>query len=179
VLIVIALAMVVLGSKADELLGHRAHFGPEFHDLFMALRWPVAALAAMTGAALNYYFLPDVKQRFRFITPGSVLGTLTWLLATWGFTQYVEYFGTFNVTYGSIGGVIVLLLWLYVSSVIFILGGELNATIEQLSREGKARGARDVGQAPEPPEKRPSISPPAVAKSAESARRAESDPLTH
>ena len=95
----------------------------------------------MLSLDLTYYLLPDVKQRFRFITFGSVLGTVAWSAATWGFTQFVEHFGKYNITYGAIGGVIVLLTWLYISAFIYIMGGEVNAIVEHLSAEGKRIGA--------------------------------------
>ncbi len=86
--------------------------------------------------------LPDVEQEFRFITPGSVLGTLLWLLGTWGFAQYAGHFGSYNVTFGSIGGVVVLMTWFYITGFIFVMGGEINAILENASGEGKASGAR-------------------------------------
>jgi membrane protein len=78
-----------------------------------------------------------------------VLGTTLWLTCTWGFTQYVEHFGRYNVMSGSIGGVMVLLLWLYITGMIFILGGELNAILEHASRDVKAKAKEPTP--PEPP----------------------------
>ncbi len=172
-MVVLALGAILLGGELSRAVFKWVGQGepPLFTAVLALTRWPVAAVAIMCNAGLSYYFLPDVKQRFKFIAPGAVLGSLVWLGATWAFTRYVESFGHFNVTYGSIGGVVVLLLWLYVSGLIFILGGEVNATLEQLSVEGKDRGARAPGEAPPPLEERPSISPPGAAKSAEVARR--------
>jgi membrane protein len=127
----------------------------------------------MTVAALSYYLLPDVKQEFKFITPGSVVGTLIWLLATWGFGGYVaSAFASYNVTYGSLGGVVVLLTWLYLSGFIFLVGGEINAILEHASSTGKAAGARAEGERPAPAAKRPSAMPPGAAKTAEVAEEA-------
>ena len=100
---------------------------------------------------IGYYLLPDVVQEFRFITPGSIFGTLVWLAATWGFSFYAGHFGSYNVTYGSIGGVIVLMTWLYISGFVFLMGGEINAILEDHDPEGKALGARAPGEAPPPP----------------------------
>jgi len=135
------------------------------------MRWPVTALVIMLCAALAYWLLPDVKQKFKFITPGSVIGTLMWLISTWGFAQYVAHFGSYNVTYGSIGGVIVLMTWFYISGFIFLIGGEINAIIEAASPEGKASGARAPGQAPPPRSERPSAVPTGAADSAAAAAR--------
>lgn len=172
-------AILVLGALAALVLGGRVGLGlaglvsqrAQFEYFWPMMRWPISALAIMTAAAINYYLLPDVKQQFRFITPGSVAGTFAWLGATYLFTLYVEHFNSFNLTYGSIGGVMVLLLWLYVTGFIFIVGGELNATLEQVSEGGKRRGARAPGEAPEPALDRPSQAPPGAAKRADATER--------
>ena len=136
------------------------------------LRWPVTALLVMLCAALAYYVLPDVKQKFKFITPGSVIGTVAWLLGTWGFTVYAGNFGSYNVTYGSIGGVIVLLTWFYITGFIFLMGGEMNAIIEAASPEGKRSGAARPARPPPPRDERPSAMPVGAADSAGAAARA-------
>jgi membrane protein len=115
------------------------------------LRLPVAAVLMMFLWALAYYVLPDVEQRFRFITPGSVAGVVLWVLASWGFSQYVANFGSYDKTYGPLGGVIVLLLWMWISALVLLVGAEINALIEHRSPEGKRQGAKskeDTGLAP-------------------------------
>ncbi len=115
------------------------------------LRLPVAGLVMMLLWALLYYVLPDVEQTFRFITPGSVLGVILWVLASWGFSKYVLNFGSYDKTYGSLGGVIVLLLWMWISSLALLVGAETNALIEHRSPEGKRQGAKrrsDAGLEP-------------------------------
>jgi membrane protein len=108
------------------------------------LRLPFAALAIMFLWAVLYYFLPDVEQRFKFITPGSVVGVLLWLLASWAFSLYVSHFGSYEVTYGALGGVVVLLVWMWISAQVLLLGAEINAIIEHKSPEGKRVGARSM-----------------------------------
>jgi membrane protein len=171
VLTLIAVAAFVLGGNLGFWIAERVDFGGPFLVVWSWLRWPFTALAVMLVAALCYYLLPDVRQRFRYITPGSVTFTALWLLSTWGFTQYVEHFGRFSVTYGSIGGVMVLMIWLYLTGLVMLLGGELNAALEHLSAEGKQKGARAEGEAPLPQEVRPSANPPAAASRASSAQR--------
>jgi len=119
------------------------------------LRLPVAGLIMMLLWAVVYYVLPDVEQDFKFITPGSVGGVLIWLLASWGFSQYVSHFGSYDRTYGSIAGIIVLLLWIWISALVLLVGAEVNALIEHRSPEGKREGAKslaDTGTAPAPEE---------------------------
>lgn len=167
-LIPLSFAILLLGGRLGAWIANKLALVDEFHLVWSWLRWPFTAALVMLMLALCYYLLPDVKQRFKYITPGSVLSTLAWLASTWGFTQYVEHFGKYDVTYGSIGGVVVLLLWLYITGLIFILGGELNALLEHASAEGKAKGARDFG---EPPPAEPPLKTPGAAKSASSAKR--------
>jgi membrane protein len=146
VLLSIGVALLIAGGKLGFWAAAKIGFGSEYVLVLRSLRWPVTALLIATVAACTYYFLPDVRQRFKFITPGSAAGTLAWLAATWGFGEYAGAFGTYNVTYGSIGGVIILLTWLYLSGLIFLVGGEINAVLEHHSRTGKAEGAREEGQ---------------------------------
>jgi membrane protein len=108
------------------------------------LRLPVAGLIMMFLWALLYYALPDVEQEFKFITPGSVVGVILWVLASWGFSKYVTSFGSYDKTYGSLGGVIVLLLWMWLSSLVLLVGAEINAFIEHRSEEGKRQGAKST-----------------------------------
>jgi membrane protein len=171
ILMPLSFAMVLIGGRAGYWVAERADVGEMYLLVWSWLRWPTTASVVMLAAALAYWLLPDVKQEFKYITPGSVLGTLAWLATTWGFTQYVEHFGKYNVTYGSIGGVIVLLLWLYLSGLVFIVGGEINAVIEHASEGGKDKGARAAGEAAPPEEDRPKFSPPGVAKRRDAALR--------
>jgi len=171
-LVLISIALLTAGGAAGFWLASHLGIAHEYVLVWRWLRWPVTAAVMMLCAALAYYLLPDVKQKFKFITPGSVFGTIVWLLATWGFSVYVSNFGNYNVTYGSIGGVIVLLTWFYITGFIFLMGGEMNAIIEAVSPEGKVSGARAPGEAPPPKNERPSAVPVGAADSAGAAARA-------
>jgi membrane protein len=171
VLSLAGVAVLVAGGDAGYWVARQIGLASAYSFTWRWVRWPVTAAAIMLIAALGYYVLPDVKQKFKYITPGSVGGTLIWLLGTWGFSKYVQQFGTYNVTYGSIGGVIVLMTWLYIAGFIYSLGGEVNAILEHASVEGKAQGARDEGEAPPPPEERPSAMPPGAASTKAAAER--------
>ena len=90
------------------------------------IRFPLAGAIVMVTWALLYMFLPNVKPRFQPVTPGSIVGVLLWVAASWGFSQYVQHFGSYEATYGALGSVIVLLLWMWVSSMALMLGAEIN-----------------------------------------------------
>jgi membrane protein len=170
-LTVLAVALIVLGGKFGDWLTHKVNFGGDYLQAWRYLRWPVTAGVIIWALALSYFLLPDVKQQFKLITPGSVIGSILWLLATWGFTYYVEHFADYNLAYGSIGGVAILLTWLYIGGLIFMFGGELNAIIEHASAARREPGARAPDEAAAPPSERASHTPPGAAGSASSALR--------
>jgi len=134
-LIPTAFALFLLGGRVGEWIAGHLHVLNAYHAVWTWLRWPLTAALVMLVLALCYWRLPAVRHRYQFLSPGAVLASVLWLLTTWCFTQYVEHFGRFNVTYGSIGGVVVLLLWLYVTGLIFIIGGEVNAVLEHAEAE--------------------------------------------
>jgi membrane protein len=171
VLMLLAIAGLALGSSLGMWLAAKLHVDQFWAVLWGWLRWPITAAGVMLVLSLLYYFLPDVKQQWRYITPGSVMSTILWLLLTWVFSLYAENFASYDKTYGAIGGVIVLLTWFFITGLVFIVGGELNAILEDASDGGKEAGARAPGEAPAPEIERPSIAAPGAAKAAQSAER--------
>jgi membrane protein len=121
--IVAALVVVATPALADALGG-----GP-VAELFVWLRLPVAAGLMILVLALLYHLLPDVRLPFRLITPGSVVAVVIWLAASVGFSIYVANFGSYEITYGALGGVIVLLVWMWISAQAILLGAEINAVL--------------------------------------------------
>jgi membrane protein len=154
-LMLLAIGALIVGGVAGDWLARKLGVAHVYHLVVSWLRWPLTAAVVMLASALAYYLLPDVKQKFRYITPGSVIGTALWMLATWGFGLYVSHFGSYDATYGSIGGVIILLTWFYISAAIFLLGGKLNAVLEHLSVHGKEPGQHAEHQGVDRDESRP------------------------
>jgi len=96
------------------------------------VKWPVIILVVLTMVAILYYAAPNVRHPgFRWITPGGVLAVFLWIAASIGFAFFVANFGSYNKTYGSLAGVIVFLVWLWISNVAILLGAELNAELER------------------------------------------------
>jgi membrane protein len=93
----------------------------------------------MLAVALIYYFFPNVDQPFKIVSPGSVLAVLAWLIATVVFSIYVSNFGNYNATYGSIGGIIALMFYFFISALTLLLGAEVNAVLYK----AKAAGPED------------------------------------
>jgi membrane protein len=138
-----AFSLIVLGGQIQSWIAtfvgqsHLALIG------FAVLRWVIVALALTLAFAVTYYFAPNVEQKFKFVTPGSITGVILLVAASLGFRFYVDHFGKYNATYGSIGAVIVLMLWLNITGLVFLLGSELNALIEHYSPSGKKKGQKE------------------------------------
>nr|BFE90882.1 hypothetical protein GCM10020185_14180 [Pseudomonas brassicacearum subsp. brassicacearum] len=141
-----AAALMVLGPQVMGWIAAQVGLETFIVTLWTIVRWPVIVFLLMVAVALIYYVMPDVKQEFRFITPGSVLAVVVWIVASLGFAFYVKTFADYNAMYGSIGAIIVLLLYFYISSAVLLLGAEMNAVIEHMSTEGKNPGEKSAGE---------------------------------
>ena len=145
-----AAAFMVLGPQVMNWIAAQIGMEEFIVTLWTILRWPVIILLLMVAVAVMYYVMPDVEQKFRFITPGSVLAVVVWIVASLGFAFYVKTFADYNAMYGSIGAIIVLLLYFYISSAVLLLGAEMNAVIEHMSAEGKNPGEKTFDESDDP-----------------------------
>jgi membrane protein len=146
VFILVSLFLVLAGPALAEHLAESLRLGPAFKWTWWILQWPVILALVATAIGLIYYFAPDVEQEWVWITPGSVVATLLWLTVSLVFKAYITYFGDYNETYGTIGAVIVLLTWLYLSGLAIIFGAEMNSEIEHASPDGKDTGEKAPGE---------------------------------
>jgi membrane protein len=146
VLVVTSFTLIVAGPTLAEHLASSFGFGAFFEWTWKILQWPLAFFLVSSAVGLVYYFAPDAEQDWVWITPGAVLGTLLWVVVSLLFKLYVANFTDYNATYGAVGGVIVLLLWFYISGLAVLVGAELNAEIEHASPYGKDPGEKVPGQ---------------------------------
>ncbi len=144
--IVVSFALVLVGPTLAEKIAAWAHMGPAFEWTWKIVQWPVVFSLVAFAIAMIFYYAPDAEQEWVWITPGSVFATVLWVLISLGFKFYVSHFGSYNATYGAIGGVVVTLLWFYVSSLAILVGAELNAEIEHASPYGKDPGEKEPGE---------------------------------
>jgi membrane protein len=146
VFIVLSFGLVLVGPTLAEKVAVWMHLGPAFEWTWKILQWPVVFCLVALAIALIYYYAPDAEQDWVWITPGSVLATMLWVLISLAFKFYVANFGSYNATYGTIGGIIILLTWMYVSSLAILVGAEINAEIEHASPYGKEPGEKTPGE---------------------------------
>ena len=130
ILILAALAIVLYGGTIGEALAARYGFGDLFTIVWKIVQWPIALVFVLTTFNLIYNFAPDVPPGARsWITPGAFVGVGLWLIVSFGFRAYLSFFDSYSVTYGSLGAVIVLMLWFYLTGVAILIGGEVNSEV--------------------------------------------------
>jgi membrane protein len=157
-LLLSAVVLLVFGGAIGGFLGNTVGLGAVAVKVWNIAQWPVAIGFVVAAVALMYYVAPAVEQRrWYWVTPGSLVATVAWIAMSLGLRFYVSNFGNYSATYGSIAGVILLLLWLYLSGLMLLLGAEVNAEIEHAAAErgaatAKARGEEAPG-VPAPPDK--------------------------
>jgi membrane protein len=147
ILIIGALILVVAGGHIAEWLTAHYGLGPVFPIGWKIIQWPVV-LACMTFAfALMYYLAPDFReQAWQWLTPGAVIGVVLWLLVSLAFRIYLHYFNSYSATYGSLGAVIILMLWLYFTGAAVLIGGEVNSEIENAAAKEGDPEAKEKGE---------------------------------
>jgi membrane protein len=155
----VVVALIVSGPIASS-LGNAIGIGDTGLTIFNIAKWPAMLLVVMVMLAILYYWAPNAKQpKFRWITPGSVLAVVVWVIASAAFAFYVANFNNYNKTYGTLGGVIAFLVWMWLTNIAVLLGAELNAEVER-GRElaaGVPGADRDIQL---PYRKRPKDAPP-------------------
>ena len=146
-LTVLALAIVLYGSEIARFVGAHVGLSAATVTIWRIVQWPIALFFVVVIFALLYYWGPDVEQEWQWITPGSLVGVVGWIGVSMLFRLYLHFFNSYSKTYGSLGAVIVLLFWLYISGLAILLGGEINSEIENAAArrghpEAKAPGEK-------------------------------------
>jgi membrane protein len=150
-LLAISTIAVVLTGGVAEKVGDLVGLGSTAVTVWNIAKWPVLLVVVSFMFALLYWAAPNVKHPgFRWISPGGVLAVVGWLIASGGFALYVSNFGSYNKTYGALGGVVVFLVWLWISNIMILLGAEFNAELER---------ERAIENGMHPPDKEPFVEP--------------------
>lgn len=148
VLVAVVLAIVFYGWQLAQ--AALALMGLEVTSplVLVSIQWIATLVVMLFACEVIYNWLPNF-QRFRWdwITPGSIVAIILWLLLTRGFRLYLEYFNTYNKTYGSLGAVIILMLWLYLTAIVVMVGGAINAVVDEMraeKMEDSSKGAKEI-----------------------------------
>ena len=138
ILLLSALFLSLASSRFLDWVG--GEFGMQSYALALwrALQWPASIFFVLVAYALIYFFAPDLEhRRWRWITPGSAFGAVVWISASEAFRVYLKFFNTYGASYGSLGAVMILLAWLYLTALSFLIGGAINAEIERAEDDRK------------------------------------------
>jgi membrane protein len=147
ILLLAALFLVLAGGQMVASAGKALGFNGAAWIVVRVLQWAFALAFVVFAFAAIYYFAPDVhEQRWYWITPGSVVGVVLWAIASAAMRFYLHFFNTYTMTYGSLGAVIILMLWFYLTGLSFLIGSQINATIEHAAAEHGHVEAKEPGQ---------------------------------
>ncbi len=141
-LLIAAAGLMFLEPKLIQPLLQPLGLGQVFLTVWTYARIPLAVLLLMLAVALIYWLFPNVRQPFKFITPGAVIAVIVWILASLGFSFYVSNFSSYSATYGALASVVVLLLYFFISAAILLLGAEINAESYRAVAEESGDGGR-------------------------------------
>jgi membrane protein len=146
-LIIAALILTLYGGHIADWLAASYGLGDTFTIAWTVVEWPLVLLFLLTGFGLIYYWAPDLKdQDWKWVTPGSITAVVVWLAVSFAFRLYLHYFDSYNKTYGSMGAVIVLMLWFFFTGVAILIGGEINSDIEDIAARQGAPQAKKKGK---------------------------------
>jgi membrane protein len=101
------------------------------------MRLPMAFVLNLVALSILYYIAPEAKQRFRWILPGAITATVLWMGASSGFRVFLRFFSNYDVTYGSLAGLVILLVWFWMSGLVFLLGAEINSLMKRMDEEDR------------------------------------------
>jgi membrane protein len=136
--IIVALVLPVFGKMIGLFLFSAFGFSATFLTIWNAMRWVISSLILFVVFTVLYYFAPNKKLRCANVVRGAIFATIGWIITSLAFSYYVNHFANYAAMYGSLGGMIILMVWFYLSGMIIVLGGEMNAIFD-CEREGRKR----------------------------------------
>lgn len=146
-LIISSLVLVLYGHDLADTVAGRFGLSEAFAMTWKVVQWPIVLGFVLLAFALIYYFAPDAREQdWKWITPGAIIGVALWLLISFAFKTYLEFFNSYSATYGSLGAVIILMLWFYFTGIAILVGGEMNSEIENEMAKQGAPDAKEKGE---------------------------------
>ena len=156
ILIITALALLLYGFEIAHAVTSWAGLSGVFELTWKIAQWPIIFFFILLAFNLIYYFAPDLKeQEWKWVTPGAAIGVGLWLLVSFAFKTYLKYFNSYSATYGSLGALIIMMLWFYFTGMAILFGGEVNSEIENAAAKAGVADAKEKGEkAPDEKEKK-------------------------
>lgn len=130
-LIISVLTMIFFGSNLGMVLANTYNLGNNFRNDWQLLQWPLVILFVWFSLELIYFSAPNVTRGWKWVTPGAVFALVAWLAISFAFNLYVTRISNYTLTYGSLGSVMALMFWLYLTSIVILIGGEINSVLER------------------------------------------------
>jgi membrane protein len=147
IFIIIALSIVLYGNRIGEFAATYVGLGAQFQAVWSIIQWPIGLAFVLLAFMLLYRLAPDLHHlELEHVTPGAIVAVVLWLFVSMGLRLYLHYFDHYGATYGSLGAVIVLMLWFYLTGAAILIGGEVNAEIESTAARHGVPGARLPGE---------------------------------
>lgn len=138
----IAMTIILVGPKLTQELFQWIGIASETNTFWTSVRLPMAFVLNLTALSVLYYVAPEAKQKFRWILPGALTSTILWLGVSQVFRYFLQNFGQYNKTYGSLATVVVLMMWLWLSGLVFLLGAEINALMKRMEEDDPPKRVR-------------------------------------
>lgn len=145
VLFLLSLTLLMFGRRIGHFIVQTTSLDDPFFIFWKVMLIPMVLVLLTLAVALIYYYAPDVKQQRKWVTPGSLVAVPSWIVASLGFSYYLNSFSSYDRTSGILGAVIALLLWLYISGLVILVGAVINSVLEHASQEGKDPGEKIAG----------------------------------
>ena len=136
---IVALVLPIFGQQIGVVAFSFFGMENDFLNLWSHLRWIIPPVLIFLVFSIVYWIVPNLKVQLKSVLPGALFATVGWIVTSLGFSYYVSSFGNYSKTYGSIGTIIVLMMWLYFSAIILMLGGQLNAVMTERAEAKKAK----------------------------------------
>lgn len=140
-ILIVALALPVFGEQLGLLIFSFLGLEEGFLALWSSIRFTIPAIITFVACAIIYWLAPNVKMNILSVLGGAAFAAIGWLVTSYLFSIYISNFGNFSATYGSIGGVIILMLWLYISAMLLIIGGQINAVMKERRHFNKKKAS--------------------------------------
>ncbi len=137
-----SMTIILVGPRFTQEIFQFLGIASETNTFWTSIRLPMAFLLNLLALSILYYIAPEAKQKFRWILPGALTSTILWMGASSAFRLFLRNFGAYNKTYGSLAAVVILLVWLWISGFVFLLGAEINALMKRQEQEDGIRPFR-------------------------------------